>query len=504
MLFKVTRNDPASNPPYKLDRMTVTYFPAVTLFRQEIISKLDGESGKDESLVRVTYQAPNGGKQSQIEIPLRPDVQQFEPLDMELHQSPTKAYNMGARYNDWFSEQFGYETMLVYIGPHLRPILGNLAPAKQNTSSWFSSVASQLPWIGSAWAPAKEGLTFTDVAAYLVVTEESLADVSSRLSEGMEADMTKFRPNIVLSGAKTAFEEDFWAEIAIKAEKATEEKENDTAAVVLDLTQNCARCKSLNIDYSTGDFGKGEVGTVLKKMMKDRRVDQGNKYSPIFGRYGFLSSPAGQTISIGDEVEVSRRNDERTTFGEFEVSCRLGSADAQDSLAWYGKLRTGLGGPGGIHFSVDVCSEILLNVIIVMISDFDARLMNELCCRHPALSSLAISEAIDGDRKLHNVLRCLWCCVHILLSRKERLRSLVDLNRLMTWRTFWKACSLDVILGSAILIHRRIKEQRTFVTMSLSDTPRSKSSSCITYSRLYCSWQKGVLWLDCVWHRDSR
>ena len=327
MLFKVTRNDPSSNPPYKLDRMTVTYFPAVTLFLQEIISKPNGENGKDESLVGVTYQGPNGSKHEQIEIPLRPDVQTLEALDMELHRSPTKAYNMGFRYNDWFSEQFGFETMLVYIGPHLRPILGNLAPAKQNTSSWFSSVANQIPLLGSAWAPAKEGLTFADVAAYLVVTEESLADISSRLSDDVEADMTKFRPNIVLSGAKTAFEEDFWAEIGIKARETIAEKENDDATVVLDLTQNCARCKSLNIDYSTGEFGKGEIGTVLKKMMKDRRVDTGNKYSPIFGRYGFLRSASGQTISIGDEVEVLRRNEERTTFGKFEFGCDPEHAD---------------------------------------------------------------------------------------------------------------------------------------------------------------------------------
>ena len=336
--------------------------------------------------MRVTYQAPNDGKRSQIEIPLRPDIQILEALDMELHQSPTKAYNMGAWYNDWFSEQFGHETMLVYIGPHLRPILGNLAPAKQNANSWFASVASQLPLIGSPWAPAKEGLTFTDVAAYLVVTEESLADVSSRLSEGMEADMTKFRPNIVLSGAKTAYDEDFWAEVGIKAGGgAVAEKENGDAAVVLDLTQNCARCKSLNIDYSTGDFGKGEVGTVLKKMMKDRRVDKGNKYSPIFGRYGFLRSAPGQTISIGDEVGVLKRNEERTIFGESEAVYRLELADTRDSLAWYGKLRADLGWVRGIHRRKGVFNEVPLEIVSVKECKFDTHMVHHLYRRNTPL-----------------------------------------------------------------------------------------------------------------------
>ena len=350
MLFKVNRDAPSSIFPYSLDRMTVTYYPMMSLFHQEIITRKP-PNGNDESasasgrveesfFVRVTYKPPPDGEgnkpqEARIEIPLRPDVATLDALDIELHRSPTKAYDMGPRCNDWFSARFGWETMLVYLGPHLRPVLGNLAPAptakqqNQNSSSWFTSLARQLPLVGSALAaPAKEeeGLTFADVAAYLVVTEESLADVSRRFSEGMEADVTKFRPNIVLSGAKDAYEEDFWAELGVttakerKGSAAAGSRKEDSGGgggrVVFDLTQNCGRCKSLNIDYSTGAFGKGEVGSMLKKMMKDRRVDMGNKWSPIFGRYGFLGEGDGRNIAVGDEVEVLRRNEERTTFGE--------------------------------------------------------------------------------------------------------------------------------------------------------------------------------------------
>jgi len=57
-------------------------------------------------------------------------------------------------------------------------------------------------------------------------------------------------------------------------------------------------------------------------MMKDRRVDQGMKYSPVFGRYGFLAQgEQGGTVKVGDEVNVTRKNEERTTFGECLVSC---------------------------------------------------------------------------------------------------------------------------------------------------------------------------------------
>lgn len=63
--------------------------------------------------------------------------------------------------------------------------------------------------------------------------------------------------------------------------------------------------------------------------MKDRRVDKGSKYSPIFGRYGFLEpgiSGAGQRIAVGDAVETYRRNEERTKFGGWS-RCKLFNAN---------------------------------------------------------------------------------------------------------------------------------------------------------------------------------
>jgi hypothetical protein len=49
-------------------------------------------------------------------------------------------------------------------------------------------------------------------------------------------------------------------------------------------------------------------------MMRDRRVDVGNKWSPIFGRYGFPTQ-AGE-VRVGDEVVISRRNWEHTVWSE--------------------------------------------------------------------------------------------------------------------------------------------------------------------------------------------
>jgi len=122
-------------------------------------------------------------------------------------------------------------------------------------------------------------------------------------------EVTKFRPNIVVSGAETAFEEDFWGELTIGEQ-----------GIKMVLTSNCVRCRSLNIDYATGSYGTGESGKVLQKLMADRRVDKGAKYNPAFGRYGFLVCNRAEekaptaNIRIGDRVEVSKILSERSTF----------------------------------------------------------------------------------------------------------------------------------------------------------------------------------------------
>jgi uncharacterized protein YcbX len=158
--------------------------------------------------------------------------------------------------------------------------------------------------------------TFSDGAALLVTPEASLADLHPRLEDGKKVVLEKFRPNIVVDGLE-AWGDDFWAEFMVSR----------TATRII-LTANCARCTSINVDLEKGKMGEGESGKLLKKMMRDRRVDSGNKWSPIFGRYGFPLAEA--EIKVGDEVVVSRRNAEHTVWSEsdflFERSSKLTSS----------------------------------------------------------------------------------------------------------------------------------------------------------------------------------
>jgi uncharacterized protein YcbX len=309
MLCKVLQDD---NGGRKLKNMHVVHVPEMSLFLTKLVVPSDIE--RRDGKIIVTYQTPpvsEGKGRTKIEVPLQPDIDDLEEVDIVMHSTSTTGYDMGSHYNDWFSENFGYPVMLVYIGHNRRRVLGSMAPHAWETAGggggWLSSITSNIPYLGKK---EDEGIiTFADCAAYLVISETSRQDVSSRFAEGFEVDVTKFRPNIVVSGAETAWEEDYWGELTVgDAEKAK-----------IMLTSNCVRCMSLNVNYDTGTIDTDGMGQVFKKLTKDRRVDKGAKYSPVFGRYGFLKGNDSILVRVGDPVEVSRTLTERTTFGK----CRL-------------------------------------------------------------------------------------------------------------------------------------------------------------------------------------
>ncbi|KAF2795319.1 hypothetical protein K505DRAFT_14008 [Melanomma pulvis-pyrius CBS 109.77] len=278
--------------------MAVCNYPKMTQFLTDIVPPEDHGNGKGS--IMVEYIASTGGQSTTLEIPLQPDTDELETLQITMHKSSTKAFKMPAEYNSWFSSCFGYDVVLAYLGDNLRNVLfEEMIPAK--SSSWLSTISRSLPILGTP-GPYGERITFADCAPFLIVSETSLAAVSSLLPDGEEMDVTKFRPNIVIRGADKAWEEDFWGKIKI----------ND---VEITMAHNCVRCQSINIDYKTGLPGIGPSGEILKKMQKDRRVDLGSKWSPVFGRYSFWGPRSGaKVLSVGDEVSVVKVNPERTKW----------------------------------------------------------------------------------------------------------------------------------------------------------------------------------------------
>ncbi|OAG43340.1 hypothetical protein AYO21_02277 [Fonsecaea monophora] len=328
--------------------MAIAHFTEMCLFTTAFSSS-EGEGGPNDR-VTVTYTKDHVFDHPDqmvspepLQVPLDPDTAGLEEVEVTMHYSPCVGYDMGEEYNRWFSERFGYQVKLFYIGSNSRKVLGNMPPSvaaaqQRNGSAWESKgTSSAASWLGSITSTATslaravtgagetvedrekqsegvdQGISFADVAPYLVISTKSWENAQRRLPDNEVMDISKFRPNIIVEGAEEEFEEDFWAELLIGGD--------DGARIV--LTQNCARCNSLNVDYSTGKVGEGESGKILKKLQSDRRVDPGAKWSPVFGRYGFLARvPEGKSaaeIKVGDEVRVVRRNSQRTRFESLVV-----------------------------------------------------------------------------------------------------------------------------------------------------------------------------------------
>lgn len=372
MLLKVEQAEDGSGTTLK--NMHVPHFPEMTLFQTAIEAP---ENEEDNGKIIVTYTPPRPQSREdtkprrtkQLEIPLRlctEQIKKLQALNVTMHQSPTTGYDMGAEYNEWFSACFGFPVALVYLGENTREVLGTLAPGTRSKGKWWTLWRDELigetqgreRWliylafvyfvggiVYKAYKLIQDGqtptgtiavavlsfaaplatmhwylsrnrgarITFADCAPFLVISETSVDDVSARLPEGEDMDHTKFRPNVVVSGAETAFEEDFWSELGIGSRKTR-----------LFLTGNCLRCQSLNVNFQTGQMGAGESGSVLKKLMEDRRVDRGARFKPVFGRYSFLDrAAAGEGIRVGDEVEVLARGEERTVTGESSSFSRM-------------------------------------------------------------------------------------------------------------------------------------------------------------------------------------
>jgi uncharacterized protein len=128
-----------------------------------------------------------------------------------------------------------------------------------------------------ATSPADQ-VGFADGFPCLLIAEESLADLNSRLAEPLP--MNRFRPNIVIAGG-APYGEDRVGRLRI-------------GDVVFDAPKACARCVITTVDQATGQTGKEPLRTFASY----RRVARG----VLFGQN--LIHAAQGTIRVGDRVEA--------------------------------------------------------------------------------------------------------------------------------------------------------------------------------------------------------
>lgn len=127
--------------------------------------------------------------------------------------------------------------------------------------------------------PSGVWTAFADGGPVLVITEESLADLSRRAGLAFEAE--RFRPNVVVSGAPA------WAEDGWKALTG--------GGVTLHAAKACSRCAITTLDPVTGEGGPEP----LKTLATFRRGSDGGV------NFGVYCVPEGDAVlSVGDSLSA--------------------------------------------------------------------------------------------------------------------------------------------------------------------------------------------------------
>ena len=166
-----------------------------------------------------------------------------------------QAIDQGEEAADWFSDWLGASVRLVHLADgYIRRINEKYAVSPDDHTG------------------------FADGYPILLVSEESLCDLNSRLERPVS--MNRFRPNLVVKGCEP-FAEDLWKQIRI-------------GEVELAVVKPCARCVVTTIDKETLEQGKEP----LKTLGKYRKHELG----AIFGQNCIPLNEGG--LRLGMNVEI--------------------------------------------------------------------------------------------------------------------------------------------------------------------------------------------------------
>lgn len=208
--------------------------------------------------LRVT--AP-GAEPLDVAVP-DPSVQ----VPVAMWASRFTAAPAGPEADAWFRSSLGVDVRLVHLDD----------PTRRRTSASFE---------GGFGDPA-DRVSMADGYPLLVATEESLAALNDVVLETAPTGrdplpMTRFRPNVVVSGFD-AWAEDDWRVVRI-------------GEATFRAVKGCARCVLTTIDPDSGEREKEPI----RSLARIRRFDG----ATWFG-VNLVPDTPGVTIRVGDDVEV--------------------------------------------------------------------------------------------------------------------------------------------------------------------------------------------------------
>jgi uncharacterized protein len=196
---------------------------------------------------------------SSISVPL--DGPETPEVEVQVWKHHARGIDQGEEVSRWLSEFLGKE----------RPGKYRLMRMSNHHVRRASMGESQL--------------AFADGYPFLIISQASLDDLNTRLSETLP--MNRFRPNIVLEGC-SPFQEDHLALIKI-------------GNVLLEGQGLCARCPITTTNQDTAERGKEPLRT-----LSTYRRHPGGEDGVVFGR-NFNHFNFG-TITMGDTVQILARD----------------------------------------------------------------------------------------------------------------------------------------------------------------------------------------------------
>lgn len=157
---------------------------------------------------------------------------------------------------------------------------------------------------GGENALPEDQVAFPDLFPLLLTTNESLQEVNRQVG-GLEVTMDRFRPNIVVSGAAKAFDEDSWAVVEVG--------DGGPRTLRLRCLEGDPRCQVPSIDQRTGQInGQFEPTRTLRKFRQNPDIlgRDGTlaRAGPMFGVYAAHGAQPGE-LRVGDTVKVVERSD---------------------------------------------------------------------------------------------------------------------------------------------------------------------------------------------------
>jgi len=214
-------------------------------------------SGKGKCMVLEAPDLPR------LNIPLEPAP--AEEREVSVWATTCMALDEGEDVANWFSAYLGVRARLVRLkGDHTRPV-----PEKYSVSE-----------------KPKANVSFADAFPFLLISEESLADLNAHLAADGKppVPMNRFRPNIVVKGMVAPFAEDNMPNLKI-------------GNVEFRAPKKCTRCKLTTVDQDRGEFSGPEPLDVLHSY---REVMPDDKNAVCFGMN--LIHLNNGVISVGDDL----------------------------------------------------------------------------------------------------------------------------------------------------------------------------------------------------------